>query len=180
MHMTFGKAAGLTAGFIGAFGLGVAVGPSITQRDTHAAVTSTPPVVAEVPQVPQEKPKAGSAARTPSRARAEASAAKSRSSVVAVAPATHPQLQQRLKRVLNRGANLNVAAAGFKSGEEFAAVAHASRNTKVPFMVLKHYVVEERMPLDKALRSSKPDIDAAAEAKKARSAARSDVASLAL
>jgi hypothetical protein len=178
--MTFGKAAGLTAGFIGAFGLGVAVGPSITHRNSQATVVSTPPVVAEVPTVRQEKADTPAATRTPNRSRAEASAAKSRSNVVAVAPPTHPELQQRLKKVLNRGANLNVAAAGFRSGEEFAAVAHASQNTKVPFMILKHYVVEERMPLDEALRASKPDIDAAAEAKKARTAAKSDVASLPL
>ena len=59
-------------------------------------------------------------------------------------PADKPELQARLKPVLNQGAKMDIAAEGFRSGEQFAAVAHAARNTQIPFMVLKHRVVDER------------------------------------
>lgn len=44
----------------------------------------------------------------------------------------------RLKDVLNQGTNVQMAAEGFRNGEQVAAVAHAARNTGVPFMVLKN------------------------------------------
>ena len=71
---------------------------------------------------------------------------------------------------------MSVAAEGFRSGEEFATVAHAARNTNVPFMVLKHRVVDEGRTLEEALRDVKPGIDAKAEAARAQAAAKSDVA----
>jgi hypothetical protein len=52
------------------------------------------------------------------------------------------QVFRASKPVLSEGMNLAIAAKGFRSGEEFAAVAHASRNLDVPFMVLKHRVLE--------------------------------------
>ena len=70
------------------------------------------------------------------------------------------------------------AADGFQNAEEFATVAHAAHNTQLPFMLLKHRVLEERMPLDAAIRASKPDIDASAEATKARTEAKADVKAL--
>jgi len=73
---------------------------------------------------------------------------------------------------------MDVASDGFKSAEQFAVVAHASRNTDVPFMLLKHRVVNEGKSLEAALRESKPTIDAAAEAGRAREQAREDIASL--
>jgi hypothetical protein len=76
--------------------------------------------------------------------------------------------------------NLAIAAKGFRSGEEFAAVAHASRNLGVPFMVLKHRVLEERKSLAAAIRELKPDADAVKEAGRARIMARADVAAAAL
>ena len=92
---------------------------------------------------------------------------------------TEPALHERLKPVLNRGANMAVAAEGFRSAEEFAAVAHAARNTDVPFMVLKHRVLNEGKSLAQAIRESKPAIDAANEASQARAQARSDIAAIA-
>ena len=174
--MTFGKAAALTAGFIGAFGLGVAVGPSMTNRHSYPVAATTAEVPEHASPVADEKPEAPAPARTAVRARKPAL---TRSFAVA-APATHPELQQRLKPVLNRGADLRKAADGFPTGEEFATVAHAAHNTSIPFMLLKHRILDERLSLDKAIRLSKPDVNAAAEAAKARMAAKSDVASLAL
>jgi hypothetical protein len=70
---------------------------------------------------------------------------------------------------------MEIASDGFRSGEEFAMVAHAARNTNVPFMVLKHRVVTEQRSLEDALRDIKPEIDARAEAQRAREAAKSDM-----
>jgi hypothetical protein len=94
-------------------------------------------------------------------------------------PASEPRLHARLKPVLNPGARMTVASEGFRSGEEFAAVAHAARNTNVPFMVLKHHVVEEGQTLEHALREVKPEVDAKAEVARAQAAAKSDVAAIA-
>ena len=90
-----------------------------------------------------------------------------------------PELHAQLKPLLNKGANMNVAAQDFRDAEQFAAVAHAARNTEIPFMVLKHRVVNERKPLATAIRELKPDVDAAAHAKRAQAEARSDMAALA-
>ena len=86
---------------------------------------------------------------------------------------------ERLQPLLNRGADMAIAAEGFRDAETFAAVAHAARNTEVPFMVLKHQVVNKRKPLDKAIAGLKPTVNAPIEANRARAEARSDIASLA-
>ena len=90
-----------------------------------------------------------------------------------------PELQAQLKPLLNKGANMSVAAQDFRDAEQFAAVAHAARNTEIPFMVLKHQVVDEHKSLATAIRELKPDVDAAAHAKRAQAEARSDIAALA-
>ena len=71
---------------------------------------------------------------------------------------------------------MTVAAEGFRDAEQFATVAHAARNTQVPFMLLKHRVLNEGQTLSAAIRSLKPDADAASEANRARTEARSDIA----
>jgi len=81
--------------------------------------------------------------------------------------------------VLNRGANMSLAAEGFRSAEQFATVAHAARNTDVPFVLLKHRVLNEGKSVAEAIRESKPAVNAAVEADLARAQARSDVASIA-
>ena len=90
-----------------------------------------------------------------------------------------PELLGRLQPLLNKGADMNIAAEGFRDAETFAAVAHAARNTEVPFMVLKHQVVNKRKPLDKAIAELKPTVNAPIEADRARAEARSDIAGLA-
>jgi hypothetical protein len=181
MHMTAGKAAALTAGFLGAFAIGVAVGPSVRDRSPvekarvavpaaeTAATSATPPAAAKTPRA-----KATAAAPKTAPSSTAASSAVKTSSV----PVTEPRLHARLKPVLNRGARMDLAADGFRSAEEFATVAHAARNTEVPFMVLKHRVLIDGRTLADAIHESKPAIDAKAEVERAEAAAQSDIATL--
>lgn len=169
--MTAGTATLLTVGLVGAFGLGVAVGPSITQRNMNApdldpvAATTPAPAPVEARPAPRARPVAD---RAEDRAREER---------VVIAAST-PEVHERLKNVLNRGTKMDVAAEGFVDAEQFATVAHASRNTEVPFMVLKHRILNEKQSLEEAIRASKPNLDAKAEVAKARTAARSDLSSI--
>jgi hypothetical protein len=84
----------------------------------------------------------------------------------------------RLKPLLNAGTNLTLAAEGFRGGEQFATLVHAARNTNIPFMVLKHRVLNERKTLADAIAESKPDVNAAGEARRARAQARLDIEAL--
>ena len=172
--MTMGKMTALAFGLVGGFALGVWTGPHLMQRPDRdeSAVHQTVAVPeAEHPRDVILEAKQARAARA-----AAARAAAARTAHVNV---DAPALQQRLKPVLNRGANMAVAADGFRSAEQFATVAHAARNTEVPFMVLKHRVLNEGKSLAQAIRESKPAIDAANEASQARAQARSDIAAIA-
>ncbi len=174
--MTVGKAFALTAGFVGAVALGVAIGPSITDRMSDKSES-----VVEAPAVVTEPAAAKPAART-ARARSVrpvAAEAPRESAPVSAVAASEPRLHARLKPVLNRGAKLEIAAEGFTSAEQFATVAHAARNTGVPFMVLKHQVLNEGRSLTDAIGEYKPDVDAKAEVARARSEAKSDLAEIA-
>jgi hypothetical protein len=82
-----------------------------------------------------------------------------------------------MQPLLNKGADMNIASEGFRSAEQFATVAHAARNTEVPFMVLKHRVLDERQSLAAAIHASKPDVNATDEANRARAQAKGDFAS---
>jgi hypothetical protein len=177
--MTFGKAFALTTGFAGAFALGVLVGPSMTDGWRHSpsdASAVTEPAAPAATETPAPAPRARVNAPRASVEHADRTAATT--GTVAVMPASTPELQQRLKSVLRSGAKMDVAADGFKSAEQFATVAHASRNTDVPFMLLKHRVVDEGKSVEAAIRESKPDLDASAESARARDQAREDVAAL--
>ena len=70
---------------------------------------------------------------------------------------------------------MEIAADGFRSAEEFATVAHAARNTNLPFMVLKHRVLTEGRTLADAIHDSRPDVDPKAEVVRARAAAKADL-----
>jgi len=166
--MTIGKASALTAGFLGAMALGVVIGPSITNRD----MTTTQPVAAVEPAPPAAAtPAPPPAPRVTAERRAEI---KVRENLAAMSSSS-PELHARLKPVLNRGAKMELAADGFRDAEQFATVAHAARNTEVPFMVLKHRVLNEKQSLAAAIAASKPELDAKREAARARSAAREDI-----
>jgi hypothetical protein len=88
---------------------------------------------------------------------------------------TQPRLADRAQPLLQRGADVQLAAEGFRTPELFMAVAHASRNLEVPFVVLKHRVLNERMTLSKAIAATRPDVNAAEHASQAMAAARADV-----
>jgi hypothetical protein len=160
------RTAALSIGFLAAGALGVWIGPYVTDRDEVVAPTGTA-VVAETPPGPP------AAARPMTRQEPAISA-------IASVPASSTALQRRLKTVLNEGADPAIAAKDFRDGEEFAAVAHASRNLGVPFMVLKQLVVEDRMSLAGAIRELRPGVNAALEANRARIMARADIAAITL
>ena len=184
--MTVGKATAFTAALIGVFVLGVAVGPSVMERLPHRQATaavepaqpSAPPAAVPTPTRVPARHTARAAAK-PSNLDSATPTSARRAVPTSVVPASEPRLHDRLKPVLNSGARMTVAAEGFRSGEQFAAVAHASRNTHVPFMVLKHRVVTEGRTLEDALRDVKPEVDAKAEVARAQAAAKSDVAAIA-
>jgi hypothetical protein len=167
--MKVGNALALTAGFVAAIALGVAIGPSLNDRaraDRSPAVDAQPAVAG-----PAIQP----VAATPPHARRKATNTVAKTATIS---ATRPDLYERLKPVLNRGANMSLAAEGFHDGAQFAAVAHAARNTDVPFMLLKHRVLNERQSLASAIRASRPDTNAEREANRARMEAKSDVTAL--
>jgi len=164
--VTTGKKLALTAGLVGAIALGVWAVPRLMDNNRP----STDSMVADIAE-----PAAPAAEKAPAPRRAERAAPVSE---VAVLPASMPALHDRLKPVLNRGTKMEVAADGFASAEQFATVAYAARNTDVPFMVLKHRVLDEGKTLAAAISESKPGMNAAAEVVRARQAARRDISTL--
>jgi hypothetical protein len=163
----------LVAGFIGAVSLGVWIGPYITDR----AVRPTDEPAAQV--TPSARVETTPTASAPRAAKLKAATRSKRSVHTAVTDLPASELHARLKPVLMPGTDLSIASNGFRDGEEFATVAHAARNTQVPFMLLKHRVLNEGKTLPAAIRESKPELDAAREADRARTEAKQDVASLA-
>jgi hypothetical protein len=165
--MTFGKMTALGLALAGAFALGVWTGPQLTERaDSTASVSEETGIVPGADRLPEE---------TAAPARAARAATTARPVTVDV---SMPELQARLKPVLNRGANMDIAAEGFRSAEQFAMVAHAARNTEVPFLLLKHRVLNEGKSVAEAIRESKPAVNAADEARLAQTQARSDIAAI--
>jgi len=175
--MTSGKIALVTVGIAGAVALGVAFGPRLVHHDTDTVAVAPAveaPAPVEAPSTrPITKPRVKPTTEDTTVAKGTRTIAPD---VVKALPASEPELHARLKPVLNQGARMTVAAEGFKDGEQFAAVAHAARNTEIPFMVLKYRVLEERKSLTEAIRDSRPDLDARHEALRAHDAARFDIA----
>jgi hypothetical protein len=164
--MTIAKASALTAAMFTAMGIGVWTGQQIARRATvmapapaHASPVETAPARDSRPAV------------APRRAASPMFA-----SVRVDSPALHAKLQP----LLNQGADMSIASEGFRSAEQFAAVAHAARNLGVPFMVLKHRIVNDRVPLAKAIHTVAPAVNAPIEADRADAEARSDLAALAM
>jgi hypothetical protein len=167
--MTVGKMTALGLALAGAFALGVWTGPELTQRaaDRSASVSDDTGIVPGADSLPAETAAPARTARAGVVTRAER------------VDISMPELQARLKPVLNRGANMAVAAEGFNSAEQFAMVAHAARNTEVPFLLLKHRVLNEGKSVAQAISESKPTANAAVEAQLAQAQARSDIAAIA-
>ena len=171
--MTFGKSSslaigvllGLAMGLLGGTFVGLRLGPHMNDRRS---------VEVQVPAARGEKPSVavGENRRTATPRRAITRAGKT------AIPVSAPELQERLKPLLNHGSDMTLAARDFRDAEEFAAVAHAARNTSVPFVLLKHRMLNEGKTLATAIRESKPDLNALSEANRARAEARSDIAAL--
>jgi hypothetical protein len=177
--MTVGKASALAAGFVGAVALGVAIGPTVQDKWSSTRNTPAPTaVVAESAPAP-----APATARRPETKPASARSRDDRpelshppGSVRSVHVAVwNPEVRDRVQKVLNKGTSMELAAEDFESPEEFVTVAHAARNTSVPFMVLKHRVINEGQTLAEAIREAKPELDAKAEVARARAAAQADL-----
>jgi hypothetical protein len=84
-------------------------------------------------------------------------------------------LVTRIKPLLGQGANVKLAADGFKTPEQFAAVAHASHDLHIRFVTLREKVLDEHMTLANAIAALQPTANATSEAQRAESAAKQDV-----
>jgi hypothetical protein len=171
--MTLGRGALVAAGLVGAFGLGFFIRPHVGSPLLVVADEGTPRIGA-TGRAPVPKPTDHVLVPAGRPATRETRLAPVHASV----PASEPELQRRLKPLLNKGANMKVAADGFRSAEQFASVAHASQNLHVPFMLLKHRVLVEGDTLAAAIRKSKPDVNAVAEVERAQAEARSDISAI--
>ena len=156
--MTVLKTFALFVALLGAAAVGVVARPYIIHDRPAETVAVAPAIPAAEPRV----------AKAPSQPIAAARAAK-------VAEVT-PLLQDRVKPLLKHGTDMNMAAQGFSKAEDFAAVAHAANNCDIPFVLLKHRVLDEHMTLARAIETYRPMVAADVEANRARAEARSDVA----
>jgi hypothetical protein len=172
--MTFVKWSAITAGLVAAFGVGVWSAPHFQDR---APVDWRSSMEVNAPVAQQEIPLAPAPEATRVKAVVVRNITTFAPMETAVATSS-PELHARMKGVLRSGANMDIAANGFQSAEQFAMVAHAARNVDVPFMLLKHRVLDEGDTLVAAIRKSRNDVDAIVEADRARAEARSDLSSL--
>jgi hypothetical protein len=158
--MSLTKTALVAMGMIGSMAVGVLIAPYVTERNPQAStpVAAEPSAVAETPVAIQ-----------PSRQQV---ATMSRIATVAT---DAPALQARIKPALASGTNVQMAAAGFGSAEQFATVAHLARNTGIPFVLLKHRVLNEGRTMTAAVKMSRSDVNAELEVNRARAEARSDI-----
>ncbi len=145
---------------VGAFGLGVWSSPYLT-----APSPATDQARVDV-MLPADAP-------TPVRG-AETRPAAARITLAADAPLVRDHAQT----LLNQGSDVNKAVEGFTSAEQFLSVVHASRHTGVPFMLLKHRVLNERLALADAIAASRPDLNVSRESERARLLARAELLGL--
>jgi hypothetical protein len=160
--MSLTKAALVAMGMIGSMAVGVLIAPYVTERTPRA---STPVAVAAEPFKVADAPVGMQPSRPPSATMIR----------IAAVATDAPALQARIKPALARGTNVQMAAAGFGSAEQFATVAHLSRNTGIPFVLLKHRVLNEGRTMTAAVKMSRPDVNAELEVNRARAEARSDI-----
>jgi hypothetical protein len=184
--MKTGTTSAATLGIVGGLVLGAWIGSEMT-RNREAVAPTSAAVTAEAPG--QEPVAVKTAPAKPKRV-IRVSRAASGDAVPAPAspidtpklvmtiPMSAPELHARMKPVLARGTKMPMAIEGFVDAEQFATLAHASRNTQVPFILLKHRVLTEGQSLEDAIRASRPDLDAHVEALKAKGEARADILSV--
>ena len=180
-----GKTSAATLGLVGGLVLGAWIGSELTMSRTvapePAAVTTEAvqaPPAATVAAKPTRATRVTRVARAASSDAVAAPMPESTPKLVMTIPVSAPELHARIKPVLARGTKLTLAAEGFTSAEQFATLAHAARNTQVPFILLKHRVLTLGQSLEDAIRASRPDIDARVEALRAKGEARADILSL--
>ena len=161
--MTFAKASMVSLGMVGAFALGLTVGPQLNANRIAEAAPAAVVAGAAAPDVAVETP----VPTRPAIPRLER-----------VLPASAKPVQQRVKLLLNRGADVRRASEGFQNARELMTVAYAARNTEIPFILLKHRVVNERKSLAVAIREFKPELNEVAEVNRARAEARAELARL--
>ncbi len=154
--MTVLKATALVGSLAGAVALGVVMRPYII-HDRPAA----PEVAATAP--------------APASTTSHATPASDRLADRAASAGITQALVARVKPLLKSGTDMHLAMDGFTTGEQFAAVARASNNLDIPFVLLKHRVLNEHMTLSGAIKASRPEIAADIEATRARAEARADV-----
>lgn len=88
-----------------------------------------------------------------------------------------PNVADKAKAVLAQGTDVDSAIRGFHSPQEFLAVAYASKNLGVPFVLLKDRVLTQKMTLARAITAtSKNTVNATLEAQRAELEARADLA----
>lgn len=177
--MTTGKAAALALGFVGAVALGIAIGPPVgrSASPSNTDASATVEAVQPVPEAAEPAQTAAQQRRVVPRATASSAPAAPETSAFARMSASEPRLHERMKPVFNRGTQMKLAAEGFRSAEEFATLAHAARNTQVPFVLLKHRVLNEGRSLADAIHESRPDmVDPHVEVTRAQAEARADLA----
>jgi len=175
--MTYGKGLALALGFVGATALGVAIGPYVIDHPAARQSASADVRQADAP-ADVAKPATTRAARrtdTTTASRGEMPAA-SGTSITPASPELHAKLRPLF--VFAGQPNMTGVSAGFNDAEQFAAVAHAARNTDIPFALLRHRVIEQDKSLEAAIRELKPDVNAAIEAELALAEARSDIAAI--
>jgi hypothetical protein len=176
--MTVAKAGLLTAALVGVVVLGVMAGPTI--RDSwskmNAPDTTTASPVEPGAATPAKADRPARRVRSSSSTRDVVAAKKAANTLETIHVSMwEPELRDRAKAVLNPGARLELATADFADTEQFMTVAHAARNTNVPFVVLKDRVLNQDQSLSEAIHEFKPELDAKAEVTRARAAARSDL-----
>jgi hypothetical protein len=165
-------------GFIGGMALGVWIGAEMTADRGFAAVPLAAVQPDEAPAEPIKAMRRHTAKASRVKVETTTPSAASEGKLVMTIPVSAPRLHDRLKPVLPRGTKIRMAVEGFTDAEQFATIAHAARNTQVPFILLKHRVLIEGQSLEAAIRASKPGLDAATEVERARAEARHDIAAL--
>jgi hypothetical protein len=181
--MKTGRTSAATLGLVGGLVLGAWIGSELTtsrENVASAPVAVTVPAVEEpaAPAAPSKPNRVSRVVRAASGGAVDAPASESAPRLVMTIPVSAPELHARMKPVLARGTKLPLAVEGFSSAEQFATLAHAARNTQVPFILLKHRVLTEGQSLEAAILASRPDVDARMEVSRARDEARSDMQAL--
>lgn len=173
--MKTGTTSAAVLGLIGGVALGAWLGAAMTagRPTAEAPVAAAPAMAAPAPDPVTAKPRRARVTRA-----AAPTAAADAPKLVMTIPVSAPEFHDRMKPVLARGTKIPMAVDGFTDAEQFATIAHAARNTQVPFILLKHRVLAEGQSLEAAISASKPGLDAASEVAHARSEARRDLAAL--